>query len=254
MNTDKELLYHMIYKRKSFHLFFNTGKEKITQEELTDIEEIYKTLTPLYPEIKTKIKIVKTSEIAGKRGQEYCILLYSEKKENYLQNMGYLGEQLDLYLVLNNIGTLWLGMGKTKEKKYEGLDYVIMFGIAKIDNETKFRKDLYKAKRKSVNEIWSGEQIDGVSEIARFAPSAVNSQPWRVEHIDGKLKIYRYRKNGKTLLPEILFSYFNRIDMGIFLYFLELCLEHKGINYNRTLYHDDSNKQEKTLLAVYELE
>ena len=253
MNTDKELLYNMIYKRKSFHLFFNIGKEKITREELADIEEIYKNLTPLYPDIKTKIKIVKTNEIFGKRGQEYCILLYSEKKENYLQNIGYLEEQLDLYLVLNNIGTLWLGMGKTKEKKYEGLDYVIMFGIAKVDNETKFRKAMHKVKRKSVNEIWSGEQIEGVSDIVRFAPSAVNSQPWRVKYMDRKMKIYRYRKSGMTVLPEILFSYYNRIDMGIFLYFLELCLEHKGINYNRTLYHDNSTKQERTLLAVYEL-
>ena len=35
-----------------------------------------------------------------KRGQEYCILFYSEKKENYLQNIGYLGEQLDFILYL----------------------------------------------------------------------------------------------------------------------------------------------------------
>ena len=40
---------------------------------------------------------------------EYCHilvdtkLLYSEKKDNYLQNIGYLGEQLDLYLTSLNI-------------------------------------------------------------------------------------------------------------------------------------------------------
>lgn len=36
------------------------------------------------------------------------------KNDNYLQNVGYLGEQLDLYLVSKNIGTLWFGIGKQK--------------------------------------------------------------------------------------------------------------------------------------------
>ena len=35
-----------------------------------------------------KIKIVKDSTTC-KRGQEYCILLYSEKKDNYLQNIRF---------------------------------------------------------------------------------------------------------------------------------------------------------------------
>ena len=46
-------------------------------------------------------------------------LLYSEKKDNYLQNIGYIGEQLDLYLVSKNIGTLWFGIGKVKEKQLD---------------------------------------------------------------------------------------------------------------------------------------
>jgi len=34
-------LYEMIFKRKSFHLFRNIGKEHITNEELNDIEKYY---------------------------------------------------------------------------------------------------------------------------------------------------------------------------------------------------------------------
>ena len=37
---------------------------------------------------------MKVSGNTCKRGEEYCILLYSEKKDNYLQNIGYIGEQL----------------------------------------------------------------------------------------------------------------------------------------------------------------
>ncbi len=104
-------LYEIIFKRKSFHLFRNIGNEKITLEELKDIENKFKELKPLDDSIKVKIKIVKDSTTCI-RSQEYCILFYSEKKDNYLQNIGYLGEQLDLYLVSKNIGTLWFGIGK----------------------------------------------------------------------------------------------------------------------------------------------
>ena len=135
MNKD---LYEMIFKRKSFHLFRNIGDEHLTEEELKDIEKEFKKLKPLDKDIKVKIKIVKKESIL--RGQEYCILFYSEKKDNYLQNVGYLGEQLDLYLVSKNIGTLWFGIGKPDEKQLDGLDYVIMIVIAKVDSEDKFRK------------------------------------------------------------------------------------------------------------------
>ena len=139
------ILYDMIFKRKSFHLFRNIGNEHITEDELKEIENEFNNFKPLVEDIEVKIKIVKDSTTC-KRGQEYCILLYSEKKDNYLQNIGYIGEQLDLYLVSKNIGTLWFGIGKVEEKQLDGLDFVIMIAIAKIDDETKFRKDMYKSK------------------------------------------------------------------------------------------------------------
>ena len=72
-------LYDMIFKRKSFHLFRNIGNEHITEEELKDIEEEFYKLKPLVDDIEVKIKIVK-DKTTCKRGQEYCILFYSERK------------------------------------------------------------------------------------------------------------------------------------------------------------------------------
>ena len=95
----------------------NIGNEHLTEEELKDIDKEFSKLKPLIEDIKVKIKIVKKESIL--RGQEYCILFYSEKKENYLQNIGYLGEQLDLYLVSKNIGSLWFGIGKPEEQKLD---------------------------------------------------------------------------------------------------------------------------------------
>ena len=216
-------LYDMILKRKSFHLFRNVGNHNISIDEIEKIKQMYETFVPLYPDIKTTIKIVAANETTCKRGQQFCILLYSEKKDNYLQNIGYLGEQLDLYLVSQNIGTLWFGIGKTDEPSFEGLDFVIMIAMSKIDDEKKFRKDMFKSKRKTMDEIWQGELISGVSEIVRFAPSACNTQPWIVEHVDNKLYVYRYKKPGKRgIMPADKVVFYNQIDMGIFLCFLDL--------------------------------
>ena len=58
-------------------------------------------------------------------------------RDSYLHNIGYLGEQLDLYLVSQNMGTLWFGIGKTDETSFEGLEFVIMIAISKVDDEKK---------------------------------------------------------------------------------------------------------------------
>ena len=178
--------------------------------------------------------------------------MFSESKDGYLQNICYLGEQLDLLLLSKNIGTLWFGIGKTDEKPFDGMDFVIMIAIRKISDDKKYRKDMFKSKRKPVNEIWQGEQIPGVTDIIRFAPSACNSQPWLVKNTDGKLSVYRYKKPGKSgIMPSNKVSYYNRIDMGIFLCFLEICFEHNKIEFDKKLYSDDGSDNELTLNAEY---
>ena len=249
---DKEL-YNMIFKRKSFHLFRNIGNEHITDEEIEAIENQFSKLKPLVEDIKVKIKIVKDG-VTCKRGQEYCILFYSEKKENYLQNIGYLGEQLDLYLVSKNIGTLWFGIGKVEEKQFEGLDFVIMIAISKVDSPDKFRKDMYKSKRKELDEIWLGDSYLDIANIVRFTPSACNTQPWKVESSEDEIKVYRYRKEGKRgIMPKDMVIYYNQIDVGIFLCFLELCLENKKIAYDKELYIEKDHEEEKNLTAIYKI-
>ena len=245
-------LYDMIFKRKSFHLFRNIGNEHLTEEELKDIEKEISRLKPLFDDIKIKIKIVKKESIL--RGQEYCILFYSEKKDNYLQNIGYIGEQLDLYLVSKNIGTLWFGIGKPEEKELDGLDYVIMIAIAKVDSPEKFRKDMYKSKRKDLSEIWIGDNYIDIANIVRFSPSACNTQPWKVEATEKEIKVYRYRKEGKRgIMPKDKVIYYNQIDIGIFLCFLELCLVHNNISYKRELYVEENHEAEYNLTATYNL-
>ena len=245
-------LYPMIFKRKSFHLFRET--DHISQVELEQIAAQYKTFSSLVDDIQTAIRILPANNTTCKRGQEYCILLYSERKDNYLQNIGYIGEQLDLYLASLGIGALWFGIGKTDEPIYNGLDFVIMIAIAKV-SEDKFRKDMYKSKRKSLDEIWNGEHYCEIGNIVRFTPSACNTQPWKITAEERTLTVYRYKKPGKRgIMPADKVAHYNRIDIGIFLCFLELCLMQNDIKYERELFTDTAeNDCEEVLTAKYKL-
>ena len=241
--------YQQIFKRKSFHFFKDTGT--LTGDELQALQDFIKTIKPLQPEIKTEICIVPETETTCRRGGEYCILFYSETKDGYLQNVGYMGEQIDLYLAAQNIGALWFGIGKPQAMQVNGLDFVIMISIAKMPVD-KFRKDMFKSKRKPLDEIWRGQRL-GVAEIVRFAPSACNTQPWIVENTGSDLLVYRFKKPGKRgIMPGDKVRYYNKIDMGIFLFMLETCLAHENYAYERTLFEDTSDDSiEQTLIAKY---
>ena len=243
--------YSQIFRRRSFHSFKDCGNTALTKQELEEIEAAWLSFEPLYPDIRTRIVTVPESETTSKRGGEYCILMYSEKKDGYLQNIGYLGEQLDLWLVSRNIGSLWLGLGKTEEKKLDGLDYVIMFLIGKAD-PSQFRADMSDAKRRPVDKIWEGDTL-GIEETVRYAPSAVNSQPWYVVNNGQELTVCRYVAPGMRIIPTPLVSFYNLIDMGIFLLILEVCLAEKGIRYERELFYDAGGRTELNRTAVYRL-
>lgn len=245
-----DLLYKMIFKRKSFH-FFNDAENKISDKELSDIYDAFKKLSPLISDIRVDIKIVSASETNCKRKEEYCILIYSETKDDYLKNIGYIGEQLDLYLVSKNIGTLWYGIGKTEEKTYNGLSFVIMIAIKKM-SEDSFRKDMFKSKRKSKEDIWIGNDYLDIANIVRFAPSACNTQPWKVKSNEHELEVYRYKKPGKRgIMPVDKVIYYNQIDIGIFLLFLETCLNKETITFKKEIILDSGEDKEEVLVAKY---
>ena len=244
-------LYDMIFKRKSFHLFRNIGNKELSNDDLSNLESFFKKIEPLNKGIKVKYVIDKDNN-SCRRGQEYSILMYSEIKDNYLQNIGYIGEQIDLYLASKDIASLWFGIGRAKEKTLDSLHYVIMIAIAKADSSSRFRKDMFASKRKKVNEMWNGDAYLDIANIVRFAPSACNSQPWLVKASKEKIDVYRYKKEGKRgIMPKDKVDFYNQIDIGIFLYFLELCLNHNNINYERLLVLEDKEEKELHLNASY---
>ena len=255
-------LYPAIFKRKSFHFFKNYKTKnwyqdsfKLTDGDIDEIYTIFKSLKPLDPSIKVDIKIVPESLTTCNRGAEYCILFYSEKRANYLQNIGFIGEQLDLALVSRDIGTLWFGIGKTVLPRYNDLDFVTMMAICKVPT-TDFRRDMFKSKRKEASTIWDGDKFKDVANIARFAPSSCNTQPWKVVEKNNTLEVYRYHESGKRgIMPVNKVIYQNLIDIGIFALFVSLVLEEQNIKYNLTSFLDtEASKEELTLDFIFVLD
>lgn len=242
-----KLYYDMIFKRKSFHVFPEAGA--LSVPELEAIQAQFSKLVPLKEDIRTEFRLVPRERTTCKRG-EFCILVYSERKDRFLNNAGYLAEQLDLWLASQNIGVCWYGMGKPDEPVYHGLEFVIMLAVGKA-GETNFRRDPAKIKRREPEAVWSGGH-PGAAAVARLAPSACNTQPWRVTEDGDRLHVWQVR-GKRGMMPAGKVDGYNRIDMGIFLLFLELCLEHENIRFLRELCPDPPEAQETALTAVYQI-
>ena len=187
-------LKEMIYRRKSCRSFTHIPVDDATIETIKAFS-----IKPLYPEIKVRWDIVPRNKV-----QCICpwttpqlIAIYSEETEGYLENIGFMFQQMDLYLQSLGLGVCWLGMGRMNPKtttEVEGMKFVIMlaFGHPKGDQ---LRHDLKEFKRKPLAQIT--DQADPNLEPARLAPSAVNSQPWYFIHEGDIVHAYCSKKGSR---------------------------------------------------------
>lgn len=241
-------LYPMIFKRRSVRKY---NKElKISDNELKLIEDKIKELVPLFPEIKTEVVLETVNKSSLKKGS-HCILLYSEEASGYTVNAGYMLEQLDLYLCSLNIGVCWYGLAKAKEKERNGLPYVIMLGLGKSAPED-FRSGIEDFNRKDINETWEGEFDITVKTAASLAPSACNSQPWKIKSTAERIEVFR-NTEPKTVLPRFLHRFFGGIDCGIYIFFLELALTGNNFCFERSLFKDEEAQNGLQKLAQYDI-
>lgn len=197
-------LQEMIYKRKSCRSFTNVPVEEDVIRKIRAFP-----LKPLYPDIQVYWDIVSRAEVKCicPWTTPQLITVYSEEKDGYLENVGFLFQQMDLYLQSLGLGVCWLGMGKMNPKTAQdkdGMEFVIMLSFGYPKGE-QLRQDGKGFKRKSLAQISNRE--DPRLEPARLAPSSVNSQPWFFSHAGDTIHVYCTRKG--------MGNYLNRIDMGI---------------------------------------
>ena len=141
----------------------------------------------------------------------HYIAIFSEEKENYYQNIGFIFQQVDLFLQSKGIGTCWIGMGNPKN--YENPDkdqkFIIIISLGK--SKGNLYREINQFRRKSLDEI--SDKLDERLVPAQFAPSASNTQPWYFTHNDeGSYDLYRV-KLGR--LRNRFYKKWNQIDTGI---------------------------------------
>ena len=208
-------LNEMIFKRKSCRSFTGKPVDAATIETIKAFP-----MKPLYPEIKVHWDIVPRTQVKCicPWTTPQLITVYSEETDGYLENIGFLFQQMDLYLQALSLGVCWLGMGRMNPKTttvVEGMKFVIMlaFGHPKGDQ---LRHDMKGFKRKSMEQI--ADEPDPRLEPARLAPSAVNSQPWFFVHEGDIIHVYCSKK-GSRLDAGIALAHLYAANEGSFRFF-----------------------------------
>jgi len=154
MNTTNKQLYEAIFHRKSIRKYDMTPLPELT---IADLKKFAGEVTPLDKNIKYEFSFLSTNDVKNPLALNapHYICLYSENKDNYLMNAGFILQQIDLYLSANDIGSCWYGVAKPSKYITEfknGLEFVIMLGFGK-SNEPLHRKDASEFNRKNMSSI-----------------------------------------------------------------------------------------------------
>ena len=207
-----------IYRRKSVRKY--TG-EPVDEKTVAGILEFCRQAKPLVPEIAYKAMVVDRAQVRfylpWKTPQ--LLAIFSETKPGYLENVGFVFQQVELYLQSIGLGACWLGLGKFRKSELpqvEGMEFVIFIAFG-IPDEELCRKELSEFQRKALSQITDKE--DSRLECARLAPSSTNSQPWYFTHEGDTIHAFC---NDAGFLRHKLLGSMNCVDMGIALAHLYL--------------------------------
>ena len=185
-----------IYKRQSIRSYDNAPLDNQTLEEISDFIDNAKELNP---NIKWSYEILSREKISTMMRWKapHYIAIFSEEKENYYQNIGFIFQQVDLYLQSREIGTCWIGMGNPKgyENPDKSQKFIILISFGK-SNE-KIYRELDDFKRKELEEI--SDKFDERLVPAQLAPSAANGFMGKWSKIDTGIALaHLYVSNGDS--------------------------------------------------------
>ena len=195
----------IIRQRKSIR---NYDPAPLDDDTLNKVREQIGKVTPLYADIRYSIEIVGSVKGIFNVKAPHYLIFGSEEKEGAFENIGFIGQQLDLFFSESGIGSCWLGMAKPEERQETAMPHVVTMAFGK-PNEP-IPRELSEFNRKALAEISDG--ADERLEAARLAPSASNKQNWYFVAENCKIHCYRVKPAG--LLGGI-YGKLQSIDMGI---------------------------------------
>ncbi len=222
---EKKEFYPTIFKRKSIRKFDLTP---LDDDTLNEIQTHLKSLIPLYEDIKVELKILPPDMVKRRMMREapHYLTAFSEVKEGYLSNVGFMLQQMDLFFSANGLASCWQGIPTLKKEALEdsNLEYVIMIPFGNSP-EPVHRTSISQFKRKSLHDITDIKGADDILEAARLAPSAGNGQPWFFSGDENLIHAYAVKPG---FVRGLLTKKYPPIDVGISLYHLKIAAEHFG--------------------------
>ncbi|HMK53457.1 MAG TPA: nitroreductase family protein [Methanobacteriaceae archaeon] len=223
---EKTKLYETIFKRKSIRKY---DLNSLDEDTLIEIQTHLQTLEPLHNDIKVEFKIISPELVKRRmmRKAPHYLAVFSQVKEGYLTNVGFMLQQMDLFLSAKGFGTCWQGIPTLKKEGLESssLKFVILMPFGK-PSEPLHRTSISQFKRKPLAEITDIRGADDILEAALLAPSAGNGQPWFFTGDENMIHAY-YSEPG--FARGLLTKKYPPIDVGISLYHLKVAAEHFGM-------------------------
>ena len=205
--------YETIFKRRSVRQYEMTALE---DNELAEIQTLIDTIEQISGQ-QTRLEIVTADKVKNDIAPYYVLARCTADTLAYI-NAGYVLQSVDLYLQSNGYGSLWLGTAKPNESDD---DFCIMLAFGKTN--VPLRSGVQEFKRLSIDEISNSDNV--IAQAARLAPSAMNSQPWKLDFSDGKVTIRYY---GRGVSKLILKHKLSKIDLGIVTKHIETALLFEG--------------------------
>jgi nitroreductase len=203
-------LNEMISQRRSVRKY---QQRPVDDKTLSQILDFCMAAKPLDPHIQTTARLVEKEDVRFYFPWKapHLLAIYSEPKPGYLENVGFIFQQVDLYIQSLGLGSCWMGLGKLRsaDEPPAGMEFVILiaFGYAET---VSLRSGPADFQRKALSEISDWE--DPRLEPARLAPSSTNSQPWYFIHEGSSIHAYC---SEQGILRHKMLGTMNRIDMGI---------------------------------------
>lgn len=212
-----EQLYNSIFKRRSVRKY---DPRNLDDTSITSIRSFISGLRPMVPGIRTEVQLLEGETVKGmfKVVAPYYISFYSEEKDGYLVNAGFMLQQLDLFFNANGIGCCWQGAQKPTIKRDTDLSFVILLGFGRPAEP--LDRGIADFRRAPLSEITDIQDENELLEAARLAPSAMNKQSWYFTKDDGRIDAFYERS--------VMTNKFNQINSGIALLHLLLAAEHQG--------------------------
>jgi nitroreductase len=268
-------LYNAIDNRKSIRKYESRALDTDT---VNFVKQELKTTQAMYSDVKVRLEFIEDPGVSTSIGMGFfhglakisaphCIIGISEVKKGYMENMGFILEQIVLKLTDMGIGTCWLGTyNEPKLSKLLNVQnnkkITILITLGYPYEQNSFRnnglRNLISSTRKKDTEVafyneWekdAGKYLSANPEVRKalnmaiLAPSNGNKQPVYVIFSENTVAIFaKNKKNNSVVNP------YAEMDAGIFAsHFYLCCLQEK---LNISFFDEQSNSHKYKMPGEY---